>query len=296
MKVTVQGGIGTSYENKFLMEYYLTNSTGWGSPFLLVPEATNVDAETLSQLASASPEDYYTSNASPLGVPFNNFRKSSSEKQRLQRIAKGRPGSPCHRKFLVSNTEFTEKPICTASRQYQKLKIEQVKSENLPGDILEKKINEIMDKACLCTGLSASVLINNGITPAHKLTTVAICPGPNLAYFSGTFSLKQMVDHIYGRINILNNVSRPNMFLNELSLYVDHLKKEIEKNLSTLNNNKIRYLKNFQANLLEGVNYYRQLSSNVGPEAVKLFKGMQQELNNWEAQITGIPIPSLVTL
>jgi hypothetical protein len=125
---------------------------------------------------------------------------------------------------------------------------------------------------------------------------VAICPGPNLAYFSGTFSLKQMVDHIYGRINILNNVPRPNMFLNELNLYVDHLKKEIEKNLSTLNSNKIRYLKNFQANLLEGVNYYRQLTSNVGPEAVKLFKGMQQELNNWEAQITGIPIPSLVTI
>jgi hypothetical protein len=255
-----------------------------------------VDAETLSKLASASPGDYYTSNASPLGVPFNNFRKSSSEQQRLQRIAKGRPGSPCHRKFLVSNTEFTEKPICTASRQYQKLKIEQIKSENLPADVLEKKIHDITDKACLCTGLSASVLINNQITPAHKLNTVAICPGPNLAYFSGTFSLKQMVDHIYGRINILNNVSRPNMFLNELSLYVDHLQKEIEKNLSTLNSNKIRYLKNFQSNLLEGVNYYRKLSSGVAPEAMKLFKGMQQELNNWEAQITGIPIPSLVAV
>jgi hypothetical protein len=94
MKIAVQGGIGTSNENKFLIDYYQTNSTGWGSPFLLVPEATNVDAETLAQLSSANPEDYYISNASPLGVPFNNFRKSTSEQQRLERIAKGRPGSP----------------------------------------------------------------------------------------------------------------------------------------------------------------------------------------------------------
>lgn len=291
LKVTVQGGIGTSNENKFLIDYYRTSSTGWGSPFLLVPEATNVDKETLARLASASPADYYTSNASPLGVPFNNFRQSTSEQQRLQRIANGRPGSPCHRRFLVSNTEFTEKPICTASRQYQKLKIEQLKSESLPADIFEKRLTEITDKACLCTGLSAPALTNNKITPSHKLTSVAICPGPNLAYFSGTFSLKRMVDHIYGRANILNDVNRPNMFVNELSLYVDHLKNEIERNITSLNNNKIRYLKNFQANLLEGVKYYRQLGSGLAPEAMKLFKGMQQEWNHWEAKISGLMIP-----
>jgi hypothetical protein len=210
-------------------------------------------------------------------------------------LPKEDPVVPCHRKFLVSNTEFTKQPICTASRQYQKLKIEQIKNENYPTEVLDKKIKEITDKACLCTGLSAPAFINNGITPKHKLTTVAICPGPNLAYFSGTFSLKQMVDHIYGRINILNNVSRPNMFLNELRLYVDHLKKEIDKNISSLNNNKIRSLKNFQANLLEGINYYRKLSSTVAPEAVKLFQGMIHELNEWEKQVMNIPIPAPVT-
>src|SRR5690606_5977543 len=94
-------------ENSFLLNYYQMDATGWGSPFLLVPEVTNVDEETLQELVKAKKEDFYISGSSPLGVPFNNFRQSSAEKQRLERIAKGRPGAPCTKKYLISNTEFT---------------------------------------------------------------------------------------------------------------------------------------------------------------------------------------------
>lgn len=86
--------------------------------------------------------------------------------------------------------------------------------------------NKITDKDCLCEGLGTSALITNDLPLSHQLKAVAICPGPNLAYFSDSFSLKQMVDHIYGRINILNTLRRPNMFVNELVLYVDYLKKK----------------------------------------------------------------------
>ncbi len=294
LRITVQGGIGTSQENKFLMAHYLTNGTGWGSPFLLVPEVTNVDEETLRQLAYAQPEDYYLSHASPLGIPFNNFKKSSSEEQRQLRITKGKPGSPCNLKFLSSNTEFTEKPICTASRQYQHLKINQLKEQHLTPEDFELKFNEITEKVCLCTGLGATVLLNNHIEPKHHIKTVAICPGPNLAYFSGVFSLKQMVDHIYGRINILNTVERPNMFVNELKLYVDYLKAEIAKNIHTLNNNKIRYLKTFQGNLLEGVNYYKKLKAGITTDAAMYINDMTNELNKWENTINSLFIPAAV--
>ena len=47
VRVTVQGGIGTAQEDSFLHTYYEVDGTGWGSPFLLVPEATNVDEDTL---------------------------------------------------------------------------------------------------------------------------------------------------------------------------------------------------------------------------------------------------------
>ena len=146
MRLTVQGGIGTANEQNFLMAYYKTDCTGWGSPFLLVPEATDVDDETLQQMATAKKEDYYLSNASPLGIPFNNFRKSSSERQRLERIAKGRAGSPCYKKMLSSNTEFTETPICTASRQYQDLKIKQLEERSLSAELYQKEYENIVEK------------------------------------------------------------------------------------------------------------------------------------------------------
>jgi hypothetical protein len=284
MRVTVQGGIGTSAENEFLLEHYATQSTGWGSPFLLVPEATNVDEETLHALATAVPSDYYLSHASPLGIPFNNFRKSSSEKQRLERIAKGRPGSPCNLEYLATNTEFTEKPICTASRKYQHLKLKQLDGLGLTPEAHQKKVDAITEKVCLCTGLGTSALQIHDVQPKHHLNSIAICPGPNLAYFSGTYSLKEMVDHIYGRINILNTQDRPNLFVKELSLYVDYLKAELEKSLTHINAKQERYLKTFQQNLLAGIAYYQQIKD------VKM-GNMRDELRIWEEKVAQLIIP-----
>src|SRR5690606_37880047 len=234
LKITAQGGLGTHEENKLLLCYYQLDGVGWGSPFLLVPEATNMDEDSLQQLAVASPSDYYLSHASPLGVPFNNFRKSSSETQRKVRIEKDRPGSPCYKKFLSSNTEFTEKPICTASRQYQHLKIKQLKESDFSPEVKEEEIRKVTEKDCLCEGLGAPALLKNKLSPAHNLKAVSICPGPNLAYFSGTFSLKEMVDHIYGRANVLNQINRPHVFINELKIYIEYFKNDMEDSLDSM--------------------------------------------------------------
>ncbi|MGL6125940.1 MAG: hypothetical protein ACRC05_02395, partial [Chryseobacterium artocarpi] len=71
MKITVQGGVGTSEEHDFLLATYNVDSIGWGSPFLLVPEATSVDHETRKLLVKSKEQDFYLSQISPLGVPFN---------------------------------------------------------------------------------------------------------------------------------------------------------------------------------------------------------------------------------
>lgn len=191
IRLSVQGGIGTANEHAFLLDHYGLDATGWGSPFLLVPEATTVDAQTLDQLSRAQPEDYYLSRSSPLGVPFNNFRKSTSEKQRKQRIEKGRPGSPCYKEFLSSNTEFTTRPICTASRQYQHLKIREIKATVKDPQLQGAAIADITEKDCLCEGLGASALIENKAPLPHKLEAVAICPGPNLAFFRASILFLQ---------------------------------------------------------------------------------------------------------
>lgn len=282
LKITVQGGIGTAEEQEFLIKHYHLDRTGWGSPFLLVPEATCVDEQTIGQLATAEKEDYYLSHASPLGVPFNNFRKSTAERQRQERIDKGRPGSPCYKKMLVSNTEFTAEPICTASRLYQHLKIKQLKEQELPDEQYNTEYNKIIEKDCLCEGLTAPALLKEDIPVPHNLNAVTICPGPNLAYFSGVFSLAEMVSHIYGRKNILNTLPRPHMFVNELQLYITYLKEAAGE--LNLNAKRSKYLNSFKANLQEGLSYYQQL-------AQQFIQSMQNDLCIAEKELQAVLIP-----
>jgi hypothetical protein len=257
--ISAQGGIGTADENNFLLEYYELDATGWGSPFLLVPEVTNVDDETLKQLTDASESDFYLSGASPLGILFNNFTKSSSEKQRIQRLEKGRPGSPCTKKYLVSNTEFTKEPICTASREYQHLKIKQLKSLQLPEHECRLQEAKVTEKICLCEGLCSSAYIKYDISKPRENKAVAICPGPNLAYFNRIYSLDEMVKHIYGKLDLLDKIKRPNMFIKELNLYIDYLQKDVQNHIKDLSDKKRKQLNNFKTQLEDGIRYYREL-------------------------------------
>ncbi|WP_421943198.1 hypothetical protein [Pedobacter sp.] len=261
-RITAQGGIGTAAEQNYLIETYGLDATGWGSPFLLVDEATTVDNDTLNQLVVATESDFYLSNSSPLGVPFNNFRKSTAEIERQERIARNRPGSPCTKKYLCSNTEFTTEPICTASRKYQNLKIKSLKSLNLTAIDLTKQIEAVTEKICLCEGLCSSTYIKYNLLKPKESKAVSICPGPNLAYFSKKYTLKEMIDNIYGRINLLDGINRPNLFTKELKLYIEYLNKEFENfGNGILNmvqtNKKIDYLKKFYNQLQQGIEYYR---------------------------------------
>lgn len=287
-RITVQGGIGTAEENQFLQHHYNLDGTGWGSPFLLVPEATNVDDETLQLLKKSSEEDFYISGSSPLGIPFNNFRKSSAEKQRLDRIAAGRPGSPCTKKFLVSNTEFTEKPICTASREYQNLKLIQLKEKDISAKEYQVQFEQITEKICLCQGLTKSVYIKNKMLKPRESEAVAICPGPNTVYFSSIFSLEEMVKHIYGKLNLLKNAARPHIFINELKLYVDYLKKDIETNSYQLTDKKWKQFERFKEQLLIGVDYYHKLLPALNDLGTLCTKVFQNDLKNLRFQIIEI--------
>ena len=283
-KITVQGGIGTAEEQDLLMQYYQMNGTGWGSPFLLVPEATTVDQDTLVALSHATLDDFYVSGASPLGVPFNNFRHSSAELQRLDRIAKNRPGSPCVKKYLVSNTEFTKEPICTASRKYQHLKIKQLENAELSPEEHKRQLNDVLEKTCLCEGLSASAYIKNDILKSKENRSVAICPGPNLAWFNRSYSLKEMVDHIYGRVNLLQHApERPNLFVNELQLYMEHLKQFIGSNQNNLHDKTKKYITKFRDELTAGIDYYEKLchqTPKVSPVFSKQMLSQLQDAKN----------------
>lgn len=293
-RFTVQGGIGTAEEHEFLLHYFELDGTGWGSPFLLVPEATTVDENTLNELVNADQDDFYVSGASPLGVPFNNFRKSSAEQQRLERIAINRPGSPCTKKYLVSNTEFTAQPICTASRQYQSKKIKQLKAMELPAEEYTRQLNAVLEKTCLCEGLAASAYVKNNLLKAKESHTVAICPGPNLAWFNRRYALDEMISHIYGRKNLLDHApQRPNLFINELNLYIQHIKKFVEDNCHSATDKKAQYVAKFKAQLNDGIVYYEKLCTYVSEVTTLFSQNTISQLERAKLQFSAIHLPAL---
>ena len=127
MKITVQGGVGTAEEHEFLIENYELDSVGWGSPFLLVSEATSVDKETRELLSKSKEDDFYLSNISPLGIPFNTIKGTTNEFLKQQKVLQNKAGSSCPKKFLALSKEFSPKGICTASRKYQTIKLNDLK-------------------------------------------------------------------------------------------------------------------------------------------------------------------------
>jgi hypothetical protein len=286
--ITVQGGIGTNEEGEFLSDYYEAESAGWGTPFLLVPEATTVDEHTLQLLSKAKEKDVILSKNSPLGIRFHYLKGTTGDKEKSERIANGKPGSPCTEKFLVSNTEFTTEPICTASHSYQKRKIAQLKTLDLPQADYQNQLQEVLDKECLCIGLSNAAIKEHKIKPFKNLEAVNICPGPNIAYFTEIVSLQKMVDHIYGRSNILQNDNRPHMFIKELWLYIDYWSELLKEGSEFMSKKQQTYIQNFYENLISGITYYRNLTDKVSEEFASLGDKINDSLDEAETKLVNL--------
>ncbi len=283
--VTVQGGVGKYSEQEFLRRYYEVDSVGWGSPFLLVPEVMNVNDYTLSKLSSAGENDLYLSSVSPLGVPFNNLRDNEKDAEKMQKVKDGKPGSPCIKKFLSLNSDFPGKPICTASINYIKKKLKELDENNLEESEYNEKFDKTVNKSCLCEGLTASALTVNNIDIGKQSPASSVCPGPNIAYFSKIVNLKEMVDHIYGKINLITDHNRPNMFIKELKLYVDYFQKKMEEKIIPGSSVTDAFLSTFYDNLTEGIDYYKNTLPEIFEEAENVRKKIAEDLEVLEEKL-----------
>lgn len=268
VRITVQGGIGTADENRFIMKHYAVDGTGWGTPFLLVPEVTNVDDAHLKKLSSAGKDDVYLSDRSPLGLPFWSLRISASEENRTRLANTPKPGSPCPKGYLVSDTEFTKVPICHASKTYQRRKLKQLAKCDTPSTQLTARKNLVLDKSCLCRDLAGSVTLMHGI---DNEAPPAVCCGPNIVNFNKIASLEEMVGHIYGRLSLLADSDRPHVFIRELSLYVDYMRRELLKESEGLLDRTAKYFEDFKHNLHTGIEYYQELAEQFSQEQKEKF-------------------------
>jgi hypothetical protein len=294
LKITVQGGVGTAEEHDFLLEHYQVDSVGWGSPFLLVPEATSVDTATRALLEKAKEDDFYLSHISPLGIPFNAVKGTTNEFFKQKRIQEDKAGSSCPKKFLALSKEYGPKGMCPASKKYQDLKLEELDAvkDSISKDSFDKKKNSITEKSCLCVGLANASYLENNIKIKGQSQGVVICPGPNLAYFDKEVSLSDMVKHIYGNASVLGNKDRPNVIINELKMYMDYLKNEINEFSEQITASQVKKLKAFKNNLNEGIEYYQSImASNTWFEKSK--QNIESQLKQYKKELFELSIPEL---
>ena len=294
LKITVQGGVGTAEEHEFLLENYKVDSVGWGTPFLLVPEATSVDPVTRKLLINAKEDDLYLSHISPLGVPFNTLRGTTNEIIKQKRIEENKAGSSCPKKFLALSKEYDPHGICTASKKFQDIKLAELESikDSLSPEAFEKAKFAITVKSCLCVGLANASYLENDIKIKGQAQGVVICPGPNMAYFDQEVSLSDMLGHIYGNKSVLRTNNRPNLFVKELKMYVDYLRNEIENISGEITNAQLKKWNTFKTNILEGIEYYQNLLSPA-----LYFKDdlntIKKDFDFYKSKLSEIRIPTL---
>lgn len=291
VRVTAQGGIGTAGEQEFLLDYYQVDGTGWGTPFLLVPEASTVDKTTLDILKKAEENELYLSDISPLGVKFNSVKNNTKDQEKQRLIEEGNPGSNCPKRYLVSNTEFTDKAICTASKTYIKKKIEALDAQELSQEDYQKAYDKITVKSCICVGLGTASLLVNQLDYKIEGPGVSVCPGPNMAYFDKEISLERMVNHIYGKDNVRAQNDRPNMFIKELRMYIDHFKETTDNMTWPLNKKEIKFIKTYEKNMILGIAYYKKkLIDQVSEKYANLKPLFFEELYNAEKDFLKIEV------
>ena len=139
------------------------------------------------------------------------------------------------------------------------------------------------EKECLCVGLGISALQSKGIE-VKESDKVTVCPGPNLAYFSKKSTLTEMVDHIYGRTNLLDDRHRPHMFIKEFGMYLDILKDKLAELAINEDAKARKNLVGFVKNMTDGVAYYQSISSSLEPAFASDLATMNQELIKLSAE------------
>ncbi len=87
---------------------------------------------------------------------------------------------------------------------------------------------------------------------------------------------------------------RPNMFIKEISLYIEYLKEKIEENKIAFSEKNKQYITNFKSKLLEGINYYHGLLPDLKEESEKTKEKIRAALQHFEAILHGLQVEVLI--
>ena len=89
-----------------------------------------------------------------------------------------------------------------------------------------------------------------------------------------------MADHIYNDVKEVVRSDRPNMFVNELGMYLKYLSEKIEEHKEDWGRKSGRYLNGFTANMNEGISYYQEMFSSIGDTFNSVKESAVKSLND----------------
>lgn len=105
-----------------------------------------------------------------------------------------------------------------------------------------------------------------------------------------------MVKHIYGNLNLLEGTSRPNMFVNEIKLYIEYFKKDAETSIRDITVKKTKQLEKFKEQLMVGINYYSDMLPDLSSMSQALDSSIQEELTRLKLLVDQISVPGSLTI
>ena len=88
----------------------------------------------------------------------------------------------------------------------------------------------------------------------------------------------------------------PILFVNELKMYADYLKKEIDKNVTEISQKQKKYLADFQNNLIEGIEYYKNLVPKLKHDAEMQWDNFMEDLSSLESKVIELVLPEVVNI
>ena len=118
-----------------------------------------------------------------------------------------------------------------------------------------------------------------------------------MANFSGPTTLKEMVDHIYGRINVLKNPKRPHMFLREMSLYIERFGQKVHTSPKSLLEDLSKDIHDLEERVSEGISYYQKMAEHFADSTradfVKALETVRDEMEILRQQIVNSLMPAV---
>jgi len=99
-----------------------------------------------------------------------------------------------------------------------------------------------------------------------------------------------MVHHIYGKVNLLKGVKRPNLFIKELRMYVDYLENKLAEFGQNQDEKQSSYYRVFRKNMQDGISYYKQLFTKYDSKLQEMKKDVLAELENINKKLENIKI------